>query len=122
MLLHSFPTRRSSDLAAFAIMLATKNERTKGLAGTSGLSAWLGVTEPAMFGVNLRFKYPFIAAVIGSSIAGALLTMQNVNTRAVGVGGVPGVLSSIPRGGLAFRVGLSINVDVRLIVTHAIAP
>src|SRR5690625_5514928 len=99
--LHSFPTRRSSDLhtflavdlqligstgstflwpilalsniaqgaAAFAIMLATKNERTKGLEGTSGLSDWLGITELAMFGVNLRIRYTFLVNIIGYSIS-----------------------------------------------------
>ena len=42
---------------------------------TSWVSAWLGITEPAMFGVNFRFKYPFIAAITGSAIAGAAVTM-----------------------------------------------
>ncbi|MYL61594.1 PTS beta-glucoside transporter subunit IIABC, partial [Virgibacillus halodenitrificans] len=77
--------------AAFAVMLVAKDEKLRGLAGTSGISAWLGITEPAMFGVNLRFKYPFIAAVIGSSIAGAYITMNHVLATSIGVGGVPGI-------------------------------
>jgi len=107
--------------AAFAIMFASKNERTKGLSGTSGVSAWLGVTEPAMFGVNLRFKYPFIAAVIGSSIAGAFITMQHVKASSIGVGGVPGILSIIPGGWLAFGIGMCIVVIVPFIITFLIA-
>lgn len=55
--------------AAFAIFLATKDEKLKGLSGSSGLSAWLGITEPALFGVNLRFKYPFVISLISSAIA-----------------------------------------------------
>jgi len=107
--------------AAFAIMLATKNERTKGLAGTSGLSAWLGITEPAMFGVNLRFRYPFIAAIIGSSIAGAFITLQGVKASSIGVGGVPGILSIIPGGWLSFGIGMAAVIVVPFMITYIIA-
>lgn len=107
--------------AAFAIMFATKNERLKGLSGTSGVSAWLGITEPAMFGVNLRYKYPFIAAIIGSSIAGAFITMQHVKASSIGVGGIPGILSIIPGGWLAFGIGMAIVIVVPFIITFLIA-
>ena len=107
--------------AAFAIMLATKNERTKGLAGTSGLSAWLGITEPAMFGVNLRFRYPFIAAIIGSSIAGAFITLQGVKASSIGVGGVPGILSIIPGGWISFGIGMAVVIVVPFMITYIIA-
>jgi PTS system trehalose-specific IIC component len=107
--------------AAFAMMLATKNERLKGLSGTSGVSAWLGITEPAMFGVNLRFRYPFIAAVIGSSVAGAFITMQSVRASSIGVGGVPGIFSIIPGGWSAFGIGMVIVMIVPFITTYLIA-
>ena len=107
--------------AAFAIMLATKNERIKGLAGTSGLSAWLGITEPAMFGVNLRFRYPFIAAIIGSSIAGAFITLQRVKASSIGVGGVPGILSIIPGGWISFGIGMAVVIVIPFIITYLIA-
>ncbi len=61
--------------AALAMMFATKDEKLKGLSFTSAISAYLGITEPAMFGVNLRFRYPFISALIGSAIAGILLRL-----------------------------------------------
>lgn len=107
--------------AAFAMMLATKNERLKGLSGTSGVSAWLGITEPAMFGVNLRYKYPFIAAVIGSSIAGAFITMQSVRASSIGVGGVPGIFSIIPSGWMSFIIGMVIVIIVPFIITYLMA-
>lgn len=107
--------------AAFAIMLAAKDDKLKGLAGTSGISAWLGITEPAMFGVNLRFKYPFIAAIIGSSIAGAFITMQKVLATTVGVGGVPGIFSIIPGNWTSFFIGMAIVIVVPFIITYAIA-
>ncbi|MFB4168083.1 PTS system trehalose-specific EIIBC component [Virgibacillus sp. JSM 102003] len=106
--------------AAFAMMLVAREEKLKGLAGTSGLSAWLGITEPAMFGVNLRFKYPFIAAVFGSSIAGAFITMQHVTAESVGIGGVPGFLS-IANGMLSFFIGMAIVIVVPFLITYLIA-
>lgn len=107
--------------AAFAMMLATKDERLKGLAGTSGISAWLGITEPAMFGVNLRFKYPFIAAIIGSSIAAAFITFQKVLANSIGVGGVPGIFSIVPSGWIAFLIGMAIVIVVPFVITFFMA-
>ena len=107
--------------AAFAMMLATKDERLKGLSGTSGISAWLGITEPAMFGVNLRFKYPFIAAIIGSSIAGAFITTLKVKANSIGVGGVPGIFSIIPEGWGAFGIGMAIVIILPFVITFLIA-
>ncbi|WP_019377379.1 PTS system trehalose-specific EIIBC component [Virgibacillus halodenitrificans] len=107
--------------AAFAVMLVAKDEKLRGLAGTSGISAWLGITEPAMFGVNLRFKYPFIAAVIGSSIAGAYITMNHVLATSIGVGGVPGIFSIVPSGWLSFAIGMAIVFIVPFTITYIIA-
>ncbi|WP_229683263.1 PTS system trehalose-specific EIIBC component [Virgibacillus oceani] len=107
--------------AAFAMMRAARDEKLKGLAGTSGISAWLGITEPAMFGVNLRFKYPFIAAIIGSAIAGAFITMQHVEATSIGIGGLPGFLSIIPDGWTAFFIGMAIVIVVPFVITYMIA-
>ncbi|RFA35808.1 PTS trehalose transporter subunit IIBC [Virgibacillus dokdonensis] len=107
--------------AAFAMMLAAKDEKLKGLAGTSGFSAWLGITEPAMFGVNLRFKYPFIAAIIGSSIAGAFITMQKVLASSIGVGGVPGIFSIVPGNWTAFGIGIGIVIIIPFTITYMLA-
>ena len=73
--------------AAFAIMVLSKDdEKLKGLSLTSGVSAWLGITEPAMFGVNLRFRFAFISAVIGSAIAGVVISVAGVKAASVGIG------------------------------------
>ncbi|GAF22478.1 LOW QUALITY PROTEIN: PTS system, trehalose-specific IIB component [Bacillus sp. JCM 19047] len=79
--------------AAFAMYFVLKNKNLKGLASTSGLSAWLGITEPALFGVNLRFRFPFLAAIISSGFAGMFISVQSVLATSVGVGGVPGIFS-----------------------------
>lgn len=107
--------------AAFAMMLTSKDEKLRGLAGTSGISAWLGITEPALFGVNLRFRYPFFAAVIGSAIAGGFITMQHVLATSIGVGGIPGVFSILSGGWGAFFIGMGIVIVVPFVITYIIA-
>jgi trehalose PTS system EIIBC or EIIBCA component len=107
--------------AAFAMMLATRDEKLRGLSGTSGISAWLGITEPAMFGVNLRYRYPFIAAVIGSAIAAAFITFQKVLALSIGVGGVPGIFSIVSGGWGSFGIGMAIVIIVPFIITYLIA-
>lgn len=106
--------------AVFAIWLAARNEKLKGLALTSGISAWLGITEPAMFGVNLRYKYPFIAAITGSAIAGAFITLQNVEASSIGIGGIPAFLS-IANSWNAFFVGMAIVIVIPFLITYLIA-
>ncbi|WP_249872695.1 PTS system trehalose-specific EIIBC component [Oceanobacillus saliphilus] len=106
--------------AVFAMFLAAKDEKLKGLAGTSGISAWLGVTEPAMFGVNLQYRYPFFAALIGTAIAGAFITVANVQASSIGVGGIPAFLS-IDSGMVSFFLGMLIVIVVPFIITFIIA-
>ena len=106
--------------AVFAMFLAAKDEKLKGLAGTSGISAWLGVTEPAMFGVNLQYRYPFYAALIGTAIAGAFITVGNVQASSIGVGGIPAFLS-IDSSMVSFLLGMVIVIVIPFIITLAIA-
>lgn len=107
--------------AVFAMFLAAKDEKLKGLAGTSGISAWLGVTEPAMFGVNLRYKYPFYAAITGTAIAGAFISVQQVLASSVGVGGIPAFLSIQQSSWVAFFIGMAIVIVVPFLITFLIA-
>lgn len=106
--------------ATFAIMLAARDEKIRGLAGTSGVSAYLGVTEPAMFGVNLRYRFPFYAAIVSTAIAGAFITVQNVLASSVGIGGIPAPLS-ISEGMVAFLIGMLIVIVLPFIITFIIA-
>ncbi|MBM7551947.1 PTS system trehalose-specific EIIBC component [Thalassobacillus pellis] len=105
--------------AAFAMALAARDEKLKGLGGTSGLSAYLGITEPALFGVNLRFKYPFVIAISSSAIAGAYITWAGVTATSIGIGGVPGFLSISNGDWFNFFIGMAIVIIVPLIVTYA---
>jgi len=107
--------------AAFAMMLATKDEKLKGLALTSSISAWLGITEPAMFGVNLRYRYPFFAAMIGSAIAGVTITIAGVMAPSIGVGGIPAFFSILNEFWPIFFVGMAIVLIVPFGLTFLIA-
>ncbi|MBS4223205.1 PTS system trehalose-specific EIIBC component [Lederbergia citrea] len=105
--------------AALAMMFLAKkeNEKLRGLAGTSALSAFLGITEPAMFGVNLRYRYPFFSALIGSAIAGIVLSVNHVMAFSIGVGGLPGILSITQGYRLAFLLGMIIVLIVPFTLT-----
>ncbi|PLR76090.1 PTS trehalose transporter subunit IIBC [Bacillus sp. V3-13] len=104
--------------AAFAMMVIhRKNDKLKGLALTSSISAWLGITEPAMFGVNLRFRYPFFAAIIGSAIAGVLLAINAVQAASIGVGGLPGIFSIMAEYWSVFFIGMLIVLIVPFVLT-----
>lgn len=107
--------------AAFAMMLATKDEKLKGLALTSSISAWLGITEPAMFGVNLRYRYPFFAAMVGSAIAGVVITIAGVMAPSIGVGGLPAFFSILNEFWTIFFVGMAIVLVVPFGLTFIIA-
>ncbi|WP_413785399.1 PTS system trehalose-specific EIIBC component [Cytobacillus sp. IB215316] len=103
--------------AAFAMMVVSKDEKLKGLSLTSGISAFLGITEPAMFGVNIRFKYPFLFAILGSAIAGLFITINAVQAFSIGVGGLPGFLSIVPDKWVSFFIGMAIVLVVPFVLT-----
>ncbi|AIQ60017.1 PTS system trehalose-specific EIIBC component [Paenibacillus borealis] len=103
--------------AALAMMFVIKEQKTKGLAVTSSISAFLGVTEPAIFGVNIRYRYPFIFGMIGSALGGVLLTINQVRASSIGVGGVPGFLSIFPNQWGVFFVGMAIVLIVPFVAT-----
>ena len=80
--------------AVFAYYLMKRHdEREAQISLPATISAYLGVTEPALFGVNVKYVYPFVAGMIGSSIAGLLSVTFNITANAIGIGGLPGILS-----------------------------
>ena len=78
--------------AALAVALKTKNKKNKAMALPASLSAFLGITEPAIFGVNVRFMRPFIAGMTGGACGAALASIMNVYATANGVTGLFGLL------------------------------
>ncbi|MFJ9291574.1 PTS system trehalose-specific EIIBC component [Bacillus halotolerans] len=107
--------------AALAMMFIVKDEKQKGLSLTSGISAYLGITEPAIFGVNLRYRFPFIIAMISSGLAGMYISSQGVLASSVGVGGVPGIFSIMSQYWGAFAIGMAIVLIVPFAGTYAYA-
>jgi len=92
-----FPIAAMSNIAqggaALAVGFTTKDIKLKGIAIPSGVTALLGITEPAMFGVNLKLRYPFIAAICAAATASAFITLFNVKASALGAAGLPGIIS-----------------------------
>ncbi|AXQ78004.1 PTS beta-glucoside transporter subunit IIBCA [Streptococcus chenjunshii] len=79
--------------ATLAIWFLTKNSKTKGLASSASVSAFLGITEPALFGVNLKYRFPFFCALVGSAIGAAIAGLTNVIAASLGAAGFIGFLS-----------------------------
>lgn len=83
----------------------------------SCISCYLGGTEPAMFGVNLKHSYPFICGMIGSACASIVCVATNSTANAIGVGGLPGILSMQPQSMLTFAICMLIAVAVPFVLT-----
>ncbi|MFT8669402.1 MAG: sucrose-specific PTS transporter subunit IIBC [Liquorilactobacillus hordei] len=79
--------------ACFAIFMLTKDKKMKGLASSATVSACLGITEPALFGVNLKYRFPFFCALIGSGIASAIAGLTHVIAVSLGSAASLGFLS-----------------------------
>lgn len=78
--------------AALAVAVKTKDKKIKSMAAPSSLSAFLGITEPAIFGVNIRFMKPFIAGCIGGAAGGFVAAISGVYATAYGITGLFGFL------------------------------
>ena len=83
--------------AALAIFFKTKDAKLKGLAGAGGASAVFGITEPAIFGVNLRLRWPFFCAMAAAAIGSAGVALLNVRGQALGAAGFVGFVSIMPK-------------------------
>lgn len=84
----------------------------------AAISAYLGVTEPALFGVNLKYVYPFVAGMIGSGLAGLFCTSFNITANAIGIGGLPGILSIQAKYMGLFAINMLIAVAVPFMLTY----
>ena len=102
-------------LAVFFIM--RKNAKMKSIASASGISALLGITEPAVFGVNLKLKYPFVGALIGSAVGSAYATFMKVLSLSQGPAGLPGVIVIRPESMVQYMVTMVITFVTATIAT-----
>ena len=116
-----FPIAAMSNIAQGAACLGVaftmKDAKVRGLAIPSGISALLGITEPAMFGVNLRYRHAFIAAMIGSGLASAFIAAFNVKAIALGAAGFLGIPSIKPDSLAMYTIGMVISFAVAFSVS-----
>lgn len=84
------------------------------------ISCYLGVTEPAIFGINLKYVFPFVCGMIGSACAAVVCVATGTTANAIGVGGLPGILSIQPGSMASFAVCMAIAVAVPFVLTFIV--
>lgn len=102
------------------IVLQKKNVNAQEVNVPASISCYLGVTEPAIFGVNLKYSFPFISAMIGSSLAAVVCVATSTTANAIGVGGLPGILSIQPKYMGSFALCMLIAIIVPFALTFII--
>ena len=117
-----FPIASVSNIAqgasALAVFFLTKDKKQRGLASSASMSALLGITEPAMFGINLKLKFPFVAAMIGSATASVYLGMTHVLAVSLGSNSVLGFISIATHAIPAFLISMVIAFVVSFLITY----
>lgn len=99
-------------------VLQRKNERAQQVNIPACISCYLGVTEPALFGVNLKYKFPLVCGMIGSALAAMVCTGMGVKALSIGVGGLPGILSIMFNYWGVFALCMLIAVVVPFVLTY----
>lgn len=99
------------------MILQRKNAKAQEVNIPAGISCYMGVTEPAIFGVNLKYGFPFVCGMIGSACAAVLCVATGTTANAIGVGGLPGILSIKTKYMGSFALAMAVAVLVSLILT-----
>ena len=107
---------QGSSVLAMSI-LQKKNERAQQVNVPACISCYLGVTEPALFGVNLKYGFPLICGMIGSAIAAMISVGCGVQALSIGVGGLPGIISIKPEFYLIFLLAMAEAIVVPFVLT-----
>lgn len=101
-------------------VLQKRNERAQQVNIPACISCYLGVTEPALFGVNLKYGFPLVCGMIGSAIAAMISVGAGVQAFSIGVGGLPGILSIKPAFYLYFLTAMAVAIVVPFVLTMAV--
>ncbi|RKD33460.1 sucrose-specific PTS transporter subunit IIBC [Thermohalobacter berrensis] len=104
--------------AAIAVYFKTKDTKLKSIALPAATSCLLGITEAAIFGVNLRLGKPFLAAAIGGAIGGAYVVATKVGMTAVGLTGIPGTAIVESTSMLNYLIGMILAFGGAFIATY----
>lgn len=106
--------------AVMGIILISRKENEREISVPAAISAYLGVTEPAMYGINLRYKFPMLCAMVGSAIAALVCGFSGVLANGIGVGGLPGILSIQPKFWGIYAVAMLIAIVIPMLLTMAV--
>ena len=101
-------------------VLQKRNERAQQVNIPACISCYLGVTEPALFGVNLKYGFPLVCGMVGSAIAAMISVGAGVQAFSIGVGGLPGILSIKPAFYLYFLIAMAVAIVVPFVLTMAV--
>ena len=99
------------------IVLQRKNAEAQEVNIPSCVSCYLSVTEPAIFGVNLKYVFPFVCGMIGSAVAGVVSVATGTTASAIGVGGLPGILSIKTESMPSFAICMVIAIVIPFVLT-----
>ncbi|MBQ8067850.1 MAG: PTS glucose transporter subunit IIA [Solobacterium sp.] len=104
--------------ACLAVGLKARSNKTKAIAVPSSMSAALGITEPAIFGVNMRFFKPFLAGMVGGAVGAIFGALTGIGASAYGVTGIPGYLTI--NNPLLYTILLAISGGIAFVLTNMI--
>lgn len=110
---------QSSSVLAMSF-LQKRNKKAQQINIPACISCYLGVTEPALFGVNLKYGFPLICGMIGSAIAAVISVGFGVQAFSIGVGGLPGIISIKSQYWLVFLGAMAVAVIVPFVLTYLI--
>ncbi len=106
--------------AVVVVFMMTKKMTVREVALPAALSAYLGVTEPAMYGINLKYRFPMLCAMIGSACAALICGFSGVLAGSIGVGGLPGILSIQHQFWATFAVAMLVAIIVPIALTMVV--
>ena len=101
-------------------ILQKRNRRAQQVNVSACISCYLGVTEPALFGVNMKYGFPLVCGMIGSACAAVISVGTGVEAFSIGVGGLPGILSIKPEYWISFAIAMAVAIAVPFLLTMLI--
>lgn len=107
---------QGSSVLAMSV-LQRHNKRAEQVNVPACISAYLGVTEPALFGVNLKYGFPLVCGMIGSAAAAIISVGSGVQALSIGVGGIPGILSINPQFWGSFALAMAAAIVIPFVLT-----
>ncbi len=106
--------------ASLVVALRTKDKKVKQTAASGSITAYMGITEPALYGVNLPKKYPLIASMIGGGLGGLYAGITHTHRFATGSSGLPAVLLYIGDNTMTFFINIIIAIVISIVATAII--